>query len=79
MRILRTDSHFRPTAKSGRATASKLLRQTKMSIEEIADRSGFNSRSTFRRAFLKRFGSTPSHYRLQHLPKEIEKEISLTQ
>lgn len=29
MRILRTDSHFRPTAKSGRATASKLLRQTK--------------------------------------------------
>lgn len=26
---LRTDSHFRPTAKSGRATASKLLRQTK--------------------------------------------------
>ena len=25
MRILRTDSHFRPTAKSGRATASKLL------------------------------------------------------
>ena len=29
MRILRTDSHFRPTAKSGRSTASKLLRQTK--------------------------------------------------
>lgn len=29
MRILRTDSHFRPTAKSDRATASKLLRQTK--------------------------------------------------
>lgn len=29
IRILRTDSHFRPTAKSGRATASKLLRQTK--------------------------------------------------
>ena len=28
MRILRTDSHFRPTAKSGRSTASKLLRQT---------------------------------------------------
>ena len=26
---LRTYSHFRPTAKSGRATASKLLRQTK--------------------------------------------------
>ena len=59
--------------------AEQLLRQTKMSIEEIADRSGFNSRSTFRRAFLKRFGCTPSHYRLQHLPKEIEKEISLTQ
>ncbi len=34
--------------------AEQLLRQTKMSIEEIADRSGFNSRSTFRRAFLKR-------------------------
>ena len=59
--------------------AEQLLRQTKMSIEEIADRSGFNSRSTFRRAFLKRFGCAPSHYRLQHLPKEIEKEISLTQ
>ncbi len=28
MRILRTDSHFRPTAKSDRATASKLLRHT---------------------------------------------------
>ena len=58
--------------------AERLLRQTKMPIEEIADRSGFNSRSTFRRAFLKRFGCAPSQYRLHHLPKEIEKEISLT-
>lgn len=34
-----------------------------MNIDEIAERSGFNSTSTFRRAFLKNTGMTPLQYR----------------
>lgn len=34
-----------------------------LSIEEIAERSGFNSISTFRRAFLKQTGMTPQQFR----------------
>ena len=34
-----------------------------MNIDEIAERSGFNSTSTFRRAFLKNMGMTPLQYR----------------
>ncbi len=38
-----------------------------ISIEEIASTSGFNSISTFRRAFIKKHGVTPSNYRHEHL------------
>lgn len=34
-----------------------------MNVDEIAERSGFNSTSTFRRAFLKNTGMTPLEYR----------------
>ncbi|WP_349943578.1 helix-turn-helix domain-containing protein [Bacteroides cellulosilyticus] len=34
-----------------------------MNIDEIAERSGFNSTSTFRRAFFKNTGMTPLQYR----------------
>lgn len=34
-----------------------------LSIEEVAEKSGFNSVSTFRRAFIKNTGMTPIHYR----------------
>lgn len=45
--------------------AEQLLQQTKTPIEEISTLSGFNSHSTFRRSFTKRYGCTPSQYRLQ--------------
>jgi AraC-like DNA-binding protein len=32
-------------------------------IEDVAIRSGFNSVSTFRRSFQKKYGCTPSQYR----------------
>ena len=38
-----------------------------MTIDEIAERSGFNSTSTFRRAFLKSTGMTPLQYRKKEL------------
>ncbi len=42
--------------------AEKLLVED-LSIEEIATSSGFNSVTTFRRAFTKKYGVTPSQYR----------------
>ena len=39
------------------------IRPDTMNIDEIAERSGFNSTSTFRRAFLKNTGMTPLQYR----------------
>ena len=33
------------------------------SIQEIAERSGFHSMSTFRRAFIKQTGIVPSEYK----------------
>ncbi|MBQ7042023.1 MAG: helix-turn-helix transcriptional regulator [Muribaculaceae bacterium] len=47
--------------------AEKLMSQNeKMSLDEISSSSGFNSLSTFRRAFVRKHGVTPSNYRHEH-------------
>jgi AraC-like DNA-binding protein len=43
--------------------AEKLLRETKLSVTEIAEVSGFGSIRSFNRAFSERFGVSPSGYR----------------
>ncbi len=44
-------------------TAIRLFRETDLSGEEIAERSGFSSKSSFYRVFTKITGRTPSEYR----------------
>jgi len=43
-----------------------LLHEPDLSILQIGEKSGFNSISTFRRAFEKHIGCTPAKYRKQH-------------
>lgn len=43
--------------------AADLLTTTTLSLDEIAQRSGFNSRSSFRRNFIQEYGITPGDYR----------------
>ncbi len=43
--------------------AEDLLRQTSLPVKEIAWQAGFQTSSTFTRAFRKRFGRGPSDYR----------------
>ncbi|MEO8381632.1 MAG: AraC family transcriptional regulator [Acidobacteriota bacterium] len=43
--------------------ASRLLRRTPLSVEEIAARSGFGTRSTMHRWFLKVYGIGPAAFR----------------
>lgn len=44
--------------------ASVLLKEyPQMTLEQVAEKSGFNSLSTFRRSFMKKFGCTPHNYR----------------
>ena len=43
--------------------ATQLLKETTLSINEIMEKTGFNSRNTFVRAFKKLEGVTPSEYR----------------
>ncbi|HYK05954.1 MAG TPA: AraC family transcriptional regulator [Thermoanaerobaculia bacterium] len=45
------------------AYAARLLRTTALSIEEIAVRSGFGTRSTLHRRFVARFEVTPAAFR----------------
>ena len=45
------------------ASAGRLLRRTPLSIDEIAARSGFGTRSTMRRWFLKVHGVSPAAFR----------------
>lgn len=44
--------------------ACRLLRETKLSLQEIADRTGFGTAAHLCRLFRRRFGRTPSQYRL---------------
>ena len=43
--------------------ASEELLQTTLSITEVAQRNGYNSQSSFSRAFTQRFSVTPTEYR----------------
>ena len=47
----------------------ELLERENLPITEISDRSGFSTIRTFNRAFLKRYGISPSQYK-----KEIQKQ-----
>ncbi len=48
------------------ATASRLLRETNLSVAEIAQASGFYDQSAFTRTFRSATGATPSAYRSHH-------------
>lgn len=52
-----------------RATAFECLRETDMSIAEIAERTGFQEPSAFHRAFKKWTGESPGGYRLRMAPR----------
>ncbi|HJQ35676.1 MAG TPA: helix-turn-helix domain-containing protein [Thermoanaerobaculia bacterium] len=43
--------------------AARLLRRTPLSVDEIAARSGFGTRSTMRRWFMEAYGIGPAAYR----------------
>lgn len=45
--------------------ACTLLRTTTLTLDLVGEQSGFNSLSTFRRAFVKQLGLTPHAYRMQ--------------
>ena len=45
------------------AKVKDMLKKTPMSINEIMEKTGFNSRNTFLRAFKKFEGVTPSEFR----------------
>ena len=46
--------------------AEKLLRETNLTIDEIADRVGFSSTAHFRKVFASRFNLSPSEIRKKH-------------
>lgn len=43
--------------------ATEMLLTTNLTLEVIAEKSGFNSLSTFRRCFLEHYNTSPSSYR----------------
>jgi len=49
-------------------TACRLLEQPDLSIERVAELSGYGSTPTLRRAFQAHRGTTPSHYRAEFTP-----------
>ena len=46
--------------------ATELLLKTNYTLEVIAEKSGFNSLSTFRRCFVQTYGKSPSAYKKEH-------------
>ena len=57
--------------------ATELLTTTNLTLEVIAERSGFNSLSTFRRCFLQNYSTSPSVFRKQN-KKTIENKSETT-
>ena len=54
-----------------RAVAEQLaIPECSLTIEAIAENCGFNSMSTFRRVFMRRYGCTPTRYRLHQCQKQ---------
>lgn len=51
--------------------ATDLLVKTKLTIDEIVFQSGFTNRSTFYRAFSKKYHCTPTEYRKEHTQVKI--------
>jgi AraC-like DNA-binding protein len=51
-----------------RRLAEEFLRNTGLSVEEIAERTGFSDASNFRKAFRKWTGEPPADYRLRTSP-----------
>lgn len=47
--------------------ATEMLLSTNLTLEVIAEKSGFNSLSTFRRCFLQHYNTSPSVYRKENL------------
>lgn len=54
--------------------AADLLIKTKLTIDEIVFQSGFTNRSTFYRAFSKKYNCTPTEYRKKHQITDNKKE-----
>lgn len=52
-------------------TACQLLIETDITLDQIADQSGFNSLPTFRRSFVKLKRCTPNQYRKKHKSKAL--------
>lgn len=46
--------------------AQRLLTDTNLTLEEVAEQSGFNSLTSFRRNFIRLTGTTPGNYRTAH-------------
>ena len=49
-----------------RALATELLENTQMAVEQVAERVGFSDATSFRKAFKKWTGRSPSDFRLRH-------------
>ncbi|MCM1312952.1 MAG: AraC family transcriptional regulator [Bacteroides sp.] len=54
--------------------AEHLLRNTNDSLDNISSLSGFNSSSTFRRAFSRKHGCTPGQYRTAHSKRTCKRK-----
>ena len=59
--------------------ATELLTTTNLTLEVIAERSGFNSLSTFRRCFLQNYSTSPSVYRKQNKKTNENKSETTTE
>ncbi len=69
----RTGDGFRPYLNSLRLDyAKRLLLTSEITVDEVAQQSGFNYSSYFIRVFVKRFGCSPSNFRTENRPETGE-------